>query len=224
MARILAVDDDPNIRQLVTHILTAAGFQVETAADGREALNKLETIKADLAVLDIMMPRMDGWELCRLIRKTWSFPLIMLSAKGQTVDKVRGLELGSDDYLVKPFEAPELLARIRALLRRSGIESAGRREIGSLVLDGPSFELKVRGEPLLLPKKEFELLFKLAGSPGRTFTREQLLEDLWGYDFEGTERTVDVHINRLRDRFPDGEYGFLIRTVRGLGYRLEADS
>ena len=221
MTRILVVDDDAHIRQLVSHILSAAGFQVETAADGREALEKLEQTRVDLAVLDIMMPRMDGWELCRLIRKTWTFPLIMLSAKGQTVDKVKGLELGSDDYLVKPFEAPELLARVRALLRRSGIESADRREIGSLVLDGAGYELIAEGEPIILPKKEFELLYKLAGSPGRTFTRDQLLEDIWGYDFDGTERTVDVHINRLRDRFPDGKYGFSILTVRGLGYRLE---
>lgn len=223
MTRVLIVDDDSHIRQLVSHILSTAGFLVETAADGVEALEKLEEIKVGLAVIDIMMPRMDGWELCRLIRKTWKFPIIMLSAKGQTVDKVKGLELGSDDYMVKPFEAPELIARVRALLRRSGIEASDRREIGRIVLEGSAREVWIDGEPLVIPRKEFEVLFKLAGTPGRTYTREQLLEDIWGYDFDGTERTVDVHINRLRDRFPDGKYGFSIGTVRGLGYRLEVE-
>ena len=221
MTRILVVDDDAHIRHLVTHILSSAGFQVIGAADGEEALEKLEETKMALAVIDIMIPRMDGWELCRRIRKSWDFPLMMLSAKGQTVDKVKGLELGSDDYLVKPFEGAELLARVRALLRRSGIEASQHRELGNVVLEGGRFEVIVEGEKITIPKKEFELLFKLAGSPGRTFTRDQLLEDIWGYDFDGNERTVDVHVNRLRDRFPDGKYGFAIATVRGLGYRLE---
>ena len=221
MIRILVVDDDAHIRQLVKHILTSAGFEVIEASDGAMALAMLDDHKVVLAVLDIMMPRMDGWELCRRIRQSWDFPLIMLSAKGQTVDKVKGLEIGCDDYMVKPFDRSELLARVRALLRRAGIESAQRRKLGEIVLDEGKFELIVDNEQVIIPKKEFELLFKFASYPGRTFTRDQLLEDLWGYDFDGTERTVDVHINRLRERFPEGRFGFVINTIRGLGYRLE---
>ncbi len=220
MTRILIVDDDEHIRQLVSHVLSTAGFEVLTACDGEEALALLDEVSVSLAVLDIMMPRMDGWELCRRIRAMWDFPLLMLSAKGQTVDKVKGLELGGDDYLVKPFEAPELLARVRALLRRSGVEASQRRTLGHLVLEGGRYEVIEAGVARDIPRKEFELLFKLAGSPGRTFTREQILEDIWGYDFDGTERTVDVHINRLRDRFPPDRYPFTLQTVRGLGYRL----
>ena len=224
MTRILIVDDDEHIRQLVFHVLSTAGFEVLTAADGEEALARLDEVSVSLAVIDIMMPRMDGWALCRRIRGMWDFPLLMLSAKGQTVDKVKGLDLGCDDYMVKPFEAPELLARIKALLRRSGVEASQRRVLGSLVLEGSRYEITEEGTRRDIPRKEFELLFKLAGSPGRTFTREQILEDIWGYDFDGTERTVDVHINRLRDRFPPGKYLFSIQTVRGLGYRLAVES
>ena len=224
MTRILIVDDDEHIRQLVSHVLTTTGFEVLTAGDGEEALALLDEVRVSLAVLDIMMPRMDGWELCRRIRAMWDFPLLMLSAKGQTVDKVKGLEMGSDDYLVKPFDAPELLARIRALLRRAGVEASQRRTLGPLVLEGSRYEVIEAGVARDIPRKEFELLFKLAGSPGRTFTREQILEDIWGYDFDGTERTVDVHINRLRDRFPPDRYPFSLQAVRGLGYRLAVES
>jgi len=218
---ILVVDDDPHIRELVRHFLRNEGFDVHEAADGAEALKKLETVKADLAILDVMMPNMDGWQLCRALREHYDFPLLMLTAKGETPDKIKGFQLGTDDYLVKPFEPLELVARVKALLRRSRIAASQTVNIGELTLDRKTYECIVNGERMSLPLKEFELLFKLASYPGKTLTREQLIEDIWGYDYEGNERTVDVHINRLRERFPEHRHSFRIATVRGLGYRLE---
>jgi DNA-binding response OmpR family regulator len=167
---------------------------------------------------------MDGWNLCRELREMYDFPLLMLTAKGETAQKIKGFELGTDDYLVKPFEPLELVARVKALLKRYRIATSQTIQIGELLMDRKTFEVTVNGENLTLPLKEFELLFKLAGQPGRTFTREQLIEDIWGYDFEGNERTLDVHINRLRERFPEDQHSFHIRTIRGLGYRLEISS
>jgi two-component system, OmpR family, response regulator len=222
MAGILVVDDDAHIRELVRYVLADAGFAVVEAGDGLAALEVLESVKPDLAVVDVMMPRMDGWELCAAMKRRDEFPVLMLTAKGETAQKVKGFELGADDYVVKPFDPPELLARAKSLLRRYKIESSRVVRIGSLTLDSRS-RLAVSGdESLSLPLKEFELLFKLGSRPGTTFTRDMLLENLWGNDFDGTERTVDVHINRLRDRFPEDRYGFRIATIRGLGYRLEA--
>jgi two-component system, OmpR family, response regulator len=221
MSTILVVDDDPNIRELVGIFLTDAGYRVLTAKDGEAALSLLASNKADLVILDIMMPVMDGWELARRLRNTRDLPILMLTAKSETSQKVRGFELGADDYLTKPFEPAELVARVKALLKRYGIERSQTVIVGGLYMNRKTFETKIDEAPLTLPLKEFELLFKLASYPGRTFSREQLIAGIWGEDFEGNERTLDVHINRLRDRFPDGKYAFKITTIRGLGYRLE---
>jgi DNA-binding response OmpR family regulator len=224
MVNILVVDDDPHIRQLVRHFLQNEGFVVHEAADGVEALAKLEAVKANLVILDVMMPNMDGWQLCQELREHDDLPLLMLTAKGEMMDKVKGFQLGTDDYLVKPFDPPELVARVKALLRRYRIASSQTVQIGEVTLDRKTFEVMVEGKPMTLPLKEFELLFKLASYPGKTISREQLIEEIWGYDYEGNERTVDVHINRLRERFPEDQHSFRIATVRGLGYRLEVRS
>jgi len=222
MSKILIVDDDPNIRELIRVFLRNEGFDVYEAADGVEALATLATLKADLAILDVMMPNLDGWELCRELRAAYDMPLLMLTAKGETSQKVKGFDLGADDYLVKPFEPVELVARVKALLKRYRIAASQTIQVGELVMDRKTYTLTVQGESITLPRKEFDLLFKLASYPGRTFARDQLIEDIWGYDFEGNERTLDVHINRLRERFPEANHSFKIKTMRGLGYRLEA--
>ena len=224
MGKILVVDDDPHIRELVRVFLRNEGFEVIEAADGMEALDKLDSVKVDLAVIDIMMPKMDGWELCQELKATFDIPVLMLTAKGETSQKLKGFQLGTDDYLVKPFEPLEIVARVKALLKRYRIESSQTIQIGQVVMDRKTHQIKVNGESLTLPLKEFELLFKLASYPGRTFSREQLIEDIWGFDFRGNDRTLDVHINRLRERFPEENHSFKITTIRGLGYRLEARS
>jgi two-component system OmpR family response regulator len=221
MSKILIVDDDVHIRELARVFLTNEGYTTYEASDGLEALSRLETTKVDLVILDIMMPNMDGWELCRQLKELYDFPVLMLTAKGETKQKLKGFELGTDDYLVKPFEPLELVARVKALLKRYRIAMSQAIQIGELRMDRKTFEVTVDGESLTLPLKEFELLFKLASYPGRTFSRDQLIEDIWGYDFEGNERTLDVHINRLRERFPEEQHSFKITTIRGLGYRLE---
>ena len=224
MSKILVIDDDPYIRELVRVYLRDEGIDVFEASDGVEALAKLESTKADMVILDIMMPNMDGWELIRQLRPYYDFPVLMLTAKGETTDKIRGFQLGTDDYLVKPFEPLELVARVKALLKRYHIAASQTVEIGDLVMNRKTYEVTVNGVKVTLPLKEFELLFKLASYPGKTLSRDQLIEDIWGYDFEGNERTLDVHVNRLRDRFPEAEHPFRIRTMRGLGYRMEVDS
>lgn len=224
MSTILIVDDDPHLRELSRVFLQREGFDVAEAAHGREALLFLENRKVDLVILDIMMPQMDGWEVCRRLRTWHDLPVLMLTAKGETSQKLKGFQEGADDYLVKPFEPLELVARVKALLKRYRIATSQRVQAGDLLMDRQTFEITVRGEPFTLPLKEFELLFKLAGAPGRTFSRDQLIEEIWGYDFAGNERTLDVHINRLRERFPEDRHAFRIRTIRGLGYRLEADA
>ncbi|KPU44598.1 heme response regulator HssR [Oxobacter pfennigii] len=216
MSKILIADDDPNIRELVRVHLKNNGFDVIEAGDGRDALAKADG--CDLAVIDLMMPNMDGYELCKALRKHYeNLPILMLTAKADINSKAKGFEVGTDDYLTKPFEGDELVMRIKALLRRYKIESSQIIQIGGVIIDRNSFT--VSGEDI--PRKEFELLFKLAGFPGRTFSRDTLIEDVWGYDFDGNERTLDVHIGRLRERFPAEASGFRITTVRGLGYRLE---
>jgi two-component system OmpR family response regulator len=222
MSKVLVVDDDPHIRELVRVFLEREGLEVHEAADGVEALAKLESVRSDMVILDVMMPNMDGWELCRQLRQSGDFPLLMITAKGETSQKIKGFQLGTDDYLVKPFEPEELVARVKALLKRYRIASSQTVQIGLLTMNRKTHELTVNGDSLTLPLKEFELLFKLASHAGKTLSRDQLIEDIWGYDFEGNERTLDVHINRLRERFPPEHHSFQIRTIRGLGYRLEA--
>lgn len=221
MAKIMIVDDDAYIRELLTALLRQEGFDVYEAADGVEALQLLESVNTDLIILDIMMPHMDGWALCQELRAHYDKPLLMLTAKGETAHKVKGFELGTDDYLVKPFEPIELVVRVKALLKRYRIAVSQTVQIGELTLDRKTFEVIDRDQSLVLPLKEFELLFKLGSYTGKTFSRDQLIEQIWGYDYEGDERTVDVHIKRLRERFPEDRYSFRIHTIRGLGYRLE---
>jgi DNA-binding response OmpR family regulator len=220
----MIVDDDPHIRELVKVFLQNEGFEICEAVDGEEALANLETFKADMVILDVMMPRMDGWKLCREIREYSDIPLLMLTARGETSQKIKGFQLGTDDYLVKPFEPLELVARVKALLKRYQISTSQSIQIGELFMNRRSYQVMVDNQKLTLPPKEFELLFKLASYPGQTLSREQLIEDIWGFDFEGNERTLDVHINRLRERFPEERYSFQIKTIRGLGYRLEVRS
>lgn len=224
MSRILIADDDAHIRELVRVFLRNNGFEVLEAADGVEAISQLDSSRAELAIVDVMMPNMDGWELCREIKATFDIPVLILTAKGETSQKLKGFQLGTDDYMVKPFEPLELVARVRALLKRYHIETSQTIQLGTLTMDRKTYQLTDRGKSLTLPLKEFELLFKLASYPGRTFSREQLIEDIWGYDFRGNDRTLDVHISRLRERFPEEEHPFRITTIRGLGYRLETDS
>ncbi|MCL6458328.1 MAG: response regulator transcription factor [Gorillibacterium sp.] len=224
MTTILITDDDPHIRKLVKLFLLREGFEVLETADGVETLELLETVKADLVILDIMMPRMDGWQLCQELRQLYELPILMLTAKGDTSQIVKGFELGTDDYLVKPFEPAELIARVKALLKRYRISVSQKVQLGQAELDRETYRMTLNGESCALPRKEFELLFKLAGYPGKTFSRDQLIEDIWGYDFSGNERTLDVHINRLRERFPEDQHSFAIKTIRGLGYRLEVRS
>jgi len=221
MAKILIVDDDAHIRELVRLLLDHEGFQIYEATDGVEALTLLESVQVDMVILDIMMPNMDGWELCQELREFYDFPLLMLTAKRETSQKLKGFEMGTDDYLVKPFEPLELVARVKALLKRYQISISQNIQIGELQLNRKTYEVFYQGKQFVLPLKEFDLLFLLSSYPGKTFTREQLIEQIWGYDYEGDERTVDVHIKRLRGRFPDEQDDFQIKTVRGLGYRLE---
>jgi two-component system OmpR family response regulator len=223
MTKILIVDDDPHIRKLVRVILSEEGFSILEAQDGKEALTLLDSEKVNLIILDIMMPNMDGWDLCENIRTYYSdsLPILMLTAKGETAQKVKGFDLGADDYLVKPFHPTELIARIKALLKRYHIILLNKVSVGNIELDRSAYQVFDGRNEIILPLKEFELLFKFAAHPGKTFSREQLIEDIWGYDYEGDERTVDVHIKRLRQRFSDENCPFKITTIRGLGYRLE---
>ncbi|GLC87690.1 response regulator transcription factor [Lysinibacillus piscis] len=224
MAKVLIVDDDAHIRELVKIFLQNEGLDTIEAIDGVDALDKLATDKVDMVILDIMMPRMDGWTLCEEIRSFYdNLPILMLTAKGETSQKVKGFHLGTDDYLVKPFEPAELVVRVKSLLKRYHIAQSQLVEVGQVQLNRHTHEVIFHGQLLTLRLKEFELLFTLASYAGKTFTREQLIEDIWGYDYEGDERTIDVHIKRLRERFPAEESGFHITTIRGLGYRLEVD-
>jgi DNA-binding response OmpR family regulator len=218
---ILIADDDPHIRELLRFYLRKELYTVLEAADGAEALRILESEHVQLAVVDVMMPVMDGWELCRHIREYANIPIIMLTAKGEINDKEIAFRAGTDDYLVKPFEPKELLFRIKALLRRYQTVSSKRIRMHDTVIDRTSYEVRVGGEAIALPLKEFELLAQLAAFPNMTFTREQLLDAIWGADFDGDSRTIDVHIKRLRERFHGRTDDFTITTVRGLGYKLE---
>ncbi|MDF2962990.1 MAG: DNA-binding response regulator [Paenibacillus sp.] len=221
MTTVLIVDDDPHIREAMILHLRSEGFDMLEASNGLEALRFLEERRIDLVVLDIMMPEMDGWEFCRRLREERDTPVLMVTAKGESSHKVRGFLLGTDDYLVKPFDPVELVLRVRALLRRYRITASQSIRIGQVELDRKRAEVTVGGKQVALPPKEFELLFMLASYPRQIFTRAQLIEKIWGFDFEGDDRTVDVHIKRLRERFAEVADDFQIATVYGLGYRLE---
>lgn len=221
MNKILIVDDDAYIRELVSTVIKNEGFDVLEACDGRDALAMLGGEKVDLCILDIMMPHMDGYEFCRSVRRYYDFPILMLTAKAETAQKVKGFELGADDYLTKPFETAELVVRVKALLKRYQIACSQTLQVGRLQIDTSSHAIIIDGGMLDIPLKEFELLALLGSYPGKTMPRDRLIEDVWGYDFDGNERTLDVHIGRLRERFPEKAFGFKITTIRGLGYRLE---
>lgn len=221
MVKILIADDDPHIREMMSLYLRNEGFEVAEADNGEDALALVAAAGVQLVILDIMMPLMDGWELCREIRKRDAdLPLLMVTAKGEAVHRVRGFQLGSDDYLTKPFHPMELVMRVKALLKRYRIAASRTVQLGGIVLDGRSNKVIRDGEELTLPLKEFELLFKLASHPGQIFTRESLIVQIWGIDYEGDDRTVDVHIKRLRQRFAGDAGHFRIETARSLGYRL----
>ncbi|MDR1019871.1 MAG: response regulator transcription factor [Synergistaceae bacterium] len=223
MSKVMIVDDDDNIRELICTLLCNNGFEVCEAIDGVDALQKLESENPDLVIIDIMMPKMDGYELCGHLRQYYeNLPSLILTAKGDLQHKIRGFELGADDYLTKPFDGSELVLRVRALLRRSKAETSQVIQVGSVTIDRNRYCVASDGKCRDIPMKEFELLFKLAGYPGKTISRNRLIEDIWGPGFEGNERTLDVHISRLRERFPAELCGFKITTIRGLGYRLEA--
>lgn len=222
--KILIVDDDANIVELIRLYLEKEGFETVTAANGKQALEKFSAEAPSLLVLDVMMPEMDGWQVCREIRKTSEVPIIMLTAKGETFDKVLGLELGADDYMVKPFEAKELVARIKAVLRRfESKEPDTAKEIvyPHLSVNLSNYELKINGNMIEIPPKELELLYFLASNPNRVYTREQLLEEVWGFDYFGDSRTVDVHIKRLREKLEGITANWQLKTVWGVGYKFE---
>lgn len=222
--KVLLVDDEPGIRDLIKEYMAGGGYEADEAGDGLRALEMLEGKKYDIVVLDIMMPGMDGWSVARNIRKTSDIPIIMLSARGEEYDKLLGFDMGIDDYMVKPFSPKELLARIRALTarRRREVTSSGRRlEFGSLVVDLDGRKVINSSEVLQLTPKEFELLSFLAENPGKAFTRDHILSAVWGYDFEGDDRTVDTHIKQLRERL--GESRRMIVTVWGTGYKFDPE-
>ena len=224
MLKIMLVDDDPNIRQLVNLYLEKEGFEVVMATRGDEALKIFRETSPNLMLLDVMLPGMDGWQVCREVRKISNIPIIMLTAKDETFDKVLGLELGADDYVVKPFDMKELVARIKAVSRRFQAADAPDRELifPGLTININQYTVKFMGRELEMPPKELELLYFLASHPGQVFTREQLLEQVWGYDYFGDSRTVDVHVKRLREKLSEGEgMGWLIKTVWGVGYKFE---
>ena len=222
---VLMIDDDKNICNVVRMYLEKDGYEVETAQDGVQGLKKFEARKPDLILLDIMMPGKDGWEVIREVRAKASVPVIMLSAKGETFDKVLGLELGADDYITKPFEPKELLARVKALLRRTKESQTEDTELTfqDLSINIANYKVVFNGKELEMPPKEIELLYFLALKANRVFTREQLLQQVWGFDFFGDSRTVDVHIKRIREKLFNEDKNWQIKTVWGVGYKFEVN-
>ena len=222
---VLIVEDDRNIAELLQMYLEKEGYAVTCASDGGKGLEKFRAIKPDLVLLDVMMPVMDGWAVCRAIRAESTTPIIMLTAKGETDDKVAGLKSGADDYITKPFEMRELLARIEAVLRRTnpaGEQVKAKRLIfDRLIIDMDAFELTVNGKKVDTPPKEMELLYYLASSPNRVYTRNQLLDEVWGFDYFGDSRTVDVHVKRLREKLEGVSDSWNLKTVWGVGYKFE---
>ena len=222
--KILVVDDDQNICELLRLYIEKEGFEVRIANDGRKALEIFEEQNPDLIMLDIMLPELDGWQVCREIRKKSQCPIIMLTAKGEVFDKVLGLELGADDYVVKPFETKEVVARIKAVLRRYGSnaeEQVKEVRYDKLSINLTNYELKVDGVAIDTPPKEMELIYHLASNPHRVFTRDQLLDEVWGFDYYGDSRTVDVHVKRLREKLEGVSDKWALKTVWGVGYKFE---
>ena len=222
--KILVVDDDLNICELLRLYLTKEGYNVVIANDGVSAVTMFQEESPSLVLLDIMLPKLDGWQVCREIRKFSETPIIMLTAKGEVFDRVLGLELGADDYVVKPFDTKEIVARIKAVLRRSAAsvgEEIKEVHYDKLSINLTNYELKVNGVQIDAPPKEMELIFHLAKNPNRVFTRDQLLDEVWGYDYYGDSRTVDVHVKRLREKLEGASDKWELRTVWGVGYKFE---
>ena len=222
--KVLIVEDETNIAELLHLYLEKEGFETAVAPDGGKAVELFRSFRPDLVLLDIMLPVMDGWSVLKKIRETDKTPVIMLTAKGETDDKVNGLEMGADDYIVKPFEMKEVLARIHAVLRRFGAEeNNGEKKLSfdKLTIDLDSYELRVDGKRVDTPPKELELLYHLASAPNRVFTRNQLLDEVWGFDYFGDSRTVDVHIKRLREKLEGVSDQWSLKTVWGVGYKFE---
>lgn len=221
-SKILIVDDEEHIRELIRFYLDKEGFSVVQAASGEEALHLLENEYIDLAIVDIMMPVMDGFQLVEEMKEMKDIPVIMLTAKSQSADKLRGFSLGIDDYVTKPFDPDELLARVKTILKRYSINSQNIVTLHDVVFDGDKYEIRYKDQTIHLPLKQFELAFELAKNPNQIFTREQLIEKIWGMYYDGFDRTVDVHIKRIRENLGHLP-GFKVVTVRGLGYKIEVE-
>ena len=220
--KILIVEDEANIRELLRLYLEREGYTVLEAENGVEGIKKWKSDKPDMLLLDVMMPVMDGWAVCREIRAESDVPIIMLTAKGETADRVSGLEMGADDYIVKPLEMPEVIARVRAVFRRMAPDDAPEKlSFDNLVIDKQAYDLVIKGKGVDAPPKEIELLYFLASSPNRVFTRAQLLDDVWGFDYFGDTRTVDVHVKRLREKLEGVSDKWELKTVWGVGYKFE---
>ena len=220
--KILIVEDEANIRELLRLYLEREGYTVLEAENGVEGIKKWKSDKPDMLLLDVMMPVMDGWEVCREIRAESDVPIIMLTAKGETADRVSGLEMGADDYIVKPLEMPEVIARVRAVFRRIAPDDAPEKlSFDNLVIDKQAYDLVIKGKRVDAPPKEIELLYFLASSPNRVFTRAQLLDEVWGFDYFGDTRTVDVHVKRLREKLEGVSDKWELKTVWGVGYKFE---
>lgn len=224
--KILVVDDDINIAELLRLYLEKDGFSVVTAENGAKAIELHNRENPDLILLDIMLPIVDGWQVCREIRKTSNVPIIMVTAKGETFDKVLGLELGADDYVSKPFDAKEVVARVKAVLRRTYMPTSNKNEVvkfDKLIINLTNYDLVVDGKKIDTPPKELELIYHLASSPNRVFTRDQLLDEVWGFDYYGDSRTVDVHIKRIREKLENVSDEWSLKTVWGVGYKFEVN-
>ena len=223
-AKVLIVDDDKNICELLRLYLEKDGYATVIANDGDEAVKAFNAQEPDIILLDVMLPKLDGWQVCREIRKTSQVPIIMLTAKGETFDKVFGLELGADDYITKPFDAKEVVARIKAVMRR-GVKAAENADkvvkYDKLVINLTNYELWVDGKQIDIPPKELELIYHLASNPNRVFTRDQLLDEVWSFDYYGDSRTVDVHVKRLREKLEGVSDKWSLKTVWGVGYKFE---
>lgn len=220
--KILIVEDEANIRELLRLYLEREGYAVIEAENGVEGIKLWKSEKPDMLLLDVMMPVMDGWAVCKEIRAESDVPIIMLTAKGETADRVSGLEMGADDYIVKPLEMPEVIARVRAVFRRMAPDDAPEKlSFDNLVIDKQAYDLVIKGKRVDAPPKEIELLYYLASSPNRVFTRAQLLDDVWGFDYFGDTRTVDVHVKRLREKLEGVSDKWALKTVWGVGYKFE---
>ena len=223
--KILVVDDDSNISELLKVYFTNEGYEVKTASDGVEGISYFKMYEPDIVLLDIMLPKKDGWQVCREIREMSSKPIIMITAKGEVFDKVLGLELGADDFLVKPFDMKELSARVKAVLRRyqahNNQDDDEVVKFENIEISRQKYELKLKGKSVDIPPKELELLYFLASNYNRVFTRDQLLDKVWGFDYLGDSRTVDVHVKRLREKLEGASDKWILKTVWGVGYKFE---